>query len=404
MRARPRPIPPVRLRASRRGGSILVVVLVTLLFASVALTLFIEKASDDLLVESRVAAARRLRFEAYSALETTLAVLQDFQLVNGGLRSPAEGWGSPLDWAGYVPAEGRAVTVEFVDESGKLSLPRLTPNTLVELFKSWEIAPNDAEKLSDALLQWMNPDYVPTSSFQPDYENDPLPYVAPARPLRSFAELAAIDAVREAFFDADGRPNAYWKRFTEAVSLLDFTQSNLNALRPGVLAAYGFDSNQQAQLGDFLAGTGNYQTQGPGYFHTPAEAATILGAEAPPGMGTNISALRIIVTVLDSPSARSGFRLNVVIAPPGSTAKAIDQKATTKRPNTVVVPPASPTAAATPANPNNATTGAGTGAQNQAPSLNYPFTILEIRENDEMPQPPADPTADTTAAQPPAKA
>ena len=62
----------------------MVVVLVTLLFASVALTLFIEKASDDLLVESRVAAARRLRFEAYSALETPLAVLQDFQLVNGG--------------------------------------------------------------------------------------------------------------------------------------------------------------------------------------------------------------------------------------------------------------------------------------------------------------------------------
>ena len=403
MRAPARPIPPVRPRASRRGGSILVVVLVTLLFAATALTLFIEKASDDLLVESRVAAARRLRLEAYSALETTLAVLQDFQLVNGGLRSPAEGWGNPLEWAGYVPAEGRAITVEFVDESGKLSLPHLTPNTLVELFKSWDIAPSDAEKLADALLQWMNPDYVSTSGFLPDYENDPLPYVAPARPLRSFTELAAIDVVRETFFDADGRPNGYWKRFTEAVSLIDFTQSNLNALRPGVLAAYGFDSNQQAQLGDFLAGTGAYQTQGPGYFHTPAEAATILGAEAPAGLGTSIGALRIIVTVLDSTSARSGFRLNVVVAPPGSDARVVDQKATTKRPDTVVISPAAaPTAAPTPAN-STSTAGASTGPQNQAPSLNYPFTILEIRENDEMPQPPADPTADTTA-NPPVKA
>jgi general secretion pathway protein K len=403
MRAPARPIPPVRPRASRRGGSILVVVLVTLLFAATALTLFIEKASDDLLVESRVAAARRLRLEAYSALETTLAVLQDFQLVNGGLRSPAEGWGNPLEWAGYVPAEGRAITVEFVDESGKLSLPHLTPNTLVELFKSWDIAPSDAEKLADALLQWMNPDYVSTSGFLPDYENDPLPYVAPARPLRSFTELAAIDVVRETFFDADGRPNGYWKRFTEAVSLIDFTQSNLNSLRPGVLAAYGFDSNQQAQLGDFLAGTGNYQTQGPGYFHTPAEAATILGAEAPAGVGTSISALRIIVTVLDSQSARSGFRLNVVVAPPGSTAKVIDQKATAKRPNTVVESPATPTTAPTPAPPNTTTAGAGAGASNPPPALNYPFTILEIRENDEMPQAPADPTADATA-NPPVKA
>jgi hypothetical protein len=64
-----------------------------------------------------------------------------------------------------------------------------------------------------------------------------------------------------------------------------------------------------------------------------------------------------------------------------------------------VVPPAAPPAT----NPNNAPTGAGTDAQNQAPSLNYPFTILEIRENDEMPQPPADPTTDSTA-NPPVKA
>jgi general secretion pathway protein K len=402
MRACTHPIPPVPPRVCRRGGSILVVVLVTLMFATVALTLFIEKASDNLLVESRVAAARRLRLEAYSALETTLAVLQDFQLVNGGLRSPAEGWDNPLEWAGYVPAEGRVVTVEFVDESGKLSLPRITPNTLVDLFKSWEIPQSDAEKLADALLQWMKPDYVPTSGLLLDYENDPLPYVAPARPLRSFSELAAIDVVREMFFDADSRPNVYGKRFTEAVSLIDFTQSNLNALRPGVLAAYGFDSNQQAQLGDFLTGTGAYQTKGPGYFHTPTEAATILGAEAPAGLGTSIGALRIIVTVLDSPSARSGFRLNVVVAPPGSDAKVIDQKATTKRPDTVVISSAAPAAAPTPAH-STSTAGAGAGAQNQAPSLNYPFTILEIRENDEMPQPPADPTADTTA-NPPVKA
>jgi len=404
MRVRTRPIPPDRPRASRRGGSILIVVLVTLLFAAVALTLFIEKASDDLLVESRVAAARRLRLEAYSALETTLAVLQDFQIVNGSLRSPAEGWGDPLAWAGYVPAEGRAISVEFVDESGKLSLPRMTPSTLVELFKSWEIPQNDAEKLADALLQWMRPDYVPTSGFMPNYEDDPLPYVAPARPLRSFSELAAIDVVREAFFDPDGRPNAFWKRFTEAVSLLDFTQSNLNAVRPGVLAAYGFDSNQQTQLGDFLAGTGNYQTKGPGYFRTPAEAASILGSDVPPAVqGTSIGALRIIVTVLDSPSARSGYRLNVVVAPPGSTAKVVAQKATTKRPNTVVESPASPTATTAPAPPNNAAGGTGVGAQDQAPPLNYPFTILEIRENDEMPQPPADPTADSTV-NPPVKA
>lgn len=379
----------------------LLVVLITLMFAGIALTLFMERASDDLLVESRVADARRLRLEAYSAMETTLAVLRDFQLVNSGLRSPAEGWGEPLTWAGYESPEGRFITVEFQDESGKMSLPRATRNGLIDLFKSWEISSTQAERLADALLHWMKPDYVPTSSFSPDYESDQLPYVAPARSLRSFAELAAIDVVREVFFDESGRPNAHWKRFTETVSLLDFAQSNLNAVRPGVLAAYGFDSGQQERLNDYLAGTGRYRSQGPGYFQDASQAAAILGTDAAPaGLGTTISALRIIVTVRDHESARSAFRLNTVIAPQGSAAKIVDQKATTKRPNSIAQAPASATApntnAAQPGTANAANPATPGGAANQPPALEYPFTILEIRENDEMPQPAADPAANST--------
>jgi hypothetical protein len=371
-------------KVTRTRGSVLVIVLVTLVFASLALTLFIERASDDLLIESRYADAKRLRLEAYSALETTLAVLQDFRLANGALRSPAEGWGDPLGWAGYASPEGRVITVEFVDESGKMSLPHATPNTLNELFKSWELNQADVEKLTDALMQWMRPDYVPTS-LTPDYENDLQPYVAPARPLRSFSELAAIDVVRDFFFDENGRPNDYWHRFTDTVSLLDFNQSNLNAARPGVLSTLGYDPIQQARIADYLAGTGNFQAQGPGYFRNASDAAAILGLDtAPTGLGTSISALRIIVTVRDSPTSPAFYRLNVVVAPPGSTAKAVVQKATTKRPATAAQ---APVAAPTPPTQPNATTSGGTSAQ--PPALNYPFKLLEIRENDELPQRPA---------------
>ncbi len=86
------------IRKARRG-SVLIIVLVSLVFATAALVLFIEKAETDLLVPIREADAARLRLEAYSALETTLAVLEDFRIVSDGLHSPAEGWTDPLDVA-----------------------------------------------------------------------------------------------------------------------------------------------------------------------------------------------------------------------------------------------------------------------------------------------------------------
>src|SRR5688500_1205489 len=111
-------------------GSVLLVVMITLVFASFALIVFMDKASNDLLVEQRDAEGRRLRLEAYSALEVTLSVLEEFRQANNGLKSPAEGWSDPLAFAEYAPSEGRQVTITFEDESGKISLPRATPAVL----------------------------------------------------------------------------------------------------------------------------------------------------------------------------------------------------------------------------------------------------------------------------------
>ena len=125
-------------------GTIDIVLIILLM---VALFAYIERASNDLLVEKRSSDASYLRLEAYSALETTLAVLEDFRQTNGSLKSPAEGWSDPLTFAGYEPPEGTKVEVTFVDESGKFSLPNVTQSTLVNLFKSWELSQSTAETL-----------------------------------------------------------------------------------------------------------------------------------------------------------------------------------------------------------------------------------------------------------------
>jgi hypothetical protein len=386
------PLPP--RGAGGRRGSVLVIVMVTLLFATFALVTFMERASVDLLVDQREVLTKRLRQEAYSALEMTLGVLNEFREAGNGLRSPAEGWSDPLGFAGYVPADDRVVEISFEDESGKLSLPQINAQILTNLFRHWELAQADAESLADALLGWMKRNHVYTSAVQPNYETGAIPYVTPGRSLRSFGELAAIEKVRETFYDADGRPNDLWRRFVDSVSLYDFARPNLNGAKPDTLAALGqFDETQQRNLGDYLRGTGTYLNQGPRFFQAPNEAQRIAGPTGDSGaFATAISALRINVTVRDG---RTEFKLSTVISPPNG-ATTVQTTATAGRTQTPAVGAQTaaqqqnrPNAAQAMPRPGASPTAPGSGAA--ARNLRYPFTLLEIRENDEIPPPPPAP-------------
>lgn len=384
-------------RDFEQAGSVLVVVMVTLIFAASALVVFMDKATNDLLVEQRDAEARRLRMEAYSALEVTLAVLEEFRRVGNGLHSPAEGWSDPLAFAAYVPTEDRKVDVAFEDESGRISLPRADVATLTNLFKNWLIPENDATALADALTGWMKKEHIYSTGLQPSYEQSAIPYAEPHRSIRSFQELGAIDKVREMFFDEEGRPNDLWRRFVDSVSLLDFQRPNINGARTDTLATLGqFDPVGQQNVDDFLKGTGSYLSQGPGYFQNASEAQRIAGTTgSTAAFATSISALRITITVHDGSSQ---FRLATVIAPPNG-ATIIQTTATAQRTQT-----SAPTArnAAAAQNPRTSAPTSNTGQSNNRQNatgtstdrnLRYPFTLLEVRENDEIPQPPQ-PSAD----------
>jgi len=374
---------PRRGRAARRA-SVLVIVMVTLLFATFALLAFMEKASVDLLVEQREAVTRRLRGEAYSALEVTLGVLHVFSEVGGGLRSPSEGWDRPLEFAGYTPSDDRVVEITFDDESGKISLPRVNAQVLTLLFHNWGVQKTESEDLADALLGWMKPDHIATSSIRPDYDSGPVPYEAPGRSLRSYHELAAIEKVRDFFYETDGRPNPYWHRFVDAVSLLDFARPNINGAKPDTLAAVGqLDGTQMQNITDFLRGTGNQQFNGPGFFKDPGEAARLTGAAGnTAGFAATISALRINVVVREG---RNEYRVMAIVAPPGG-ATTVQQTAVKKTTAAAAAKPADqqqnrPNATQTNPRP-------GGAANAAARALKYPFTLLEIRENDDIPSAP----------------
>jgi len=373
--------------------------MVTLLFTAAALVAFLEKASDDLLVASHVAEANRLRRTAYSALEVTLAVLEDFRQADNGLHAAGEGWDHPLEWADWAPGNGKTVEVSFQDESGKIPLIHADSTVLMGTFQQWQIAPDDAQKLTDGILGWMQQNYVPTSLVTTDYQQGAIPYDPPLRSLRSFSELAAIDAVRDKFFGPDGRPNELWWRFCNTFSIFNFKLVNAQGAGADVLTALGqFTGDQQQNLSDYLAGAGKYQTQGPQWFDSATSLQGVMGGTGSASLfGVTISALRINITVHEGHAL---YRLSAVIAPQGgattvqTTATDIKQGASNSASGeTTTANGASSSPSTTPQALPSAVPTATQASAAATANLQLPYTVLEIVENDEIPKEPPQPPA-----------
>jgi len=370
----------------RNRGSVLVVVLVTLIFTITAMFLFIERASTDLIVHVRDADRINLRLEAYSALETTLAVLREFEDVLGGLHSPGEGWEEPLAWGDYEPAEGREVSVSLVDESGRVPFRSLDFDGWVRLFESWGVLESDAEGWADALLGWSQPEYTPRTFDAPrpeDYARDAWGFEPPGRPPHAYAELRSIDVIRDGFFDEGGTPNEFYYRFIDTVTLLDYRSPNVNAAVPGALAAVAqLDEFQQETLADYLRGSGVYRSQGAGYFTEVGEVANVLGEQASAaGFGTRVQALRVIVEVTQGSAV---YTLNVLVAPPGGASPNTSEAIPEPRQDEDVVEPETEEETATSRDPIRASAVlaiVGSGGEDDLPdTIQYPFTVLSIQE------------------------
>lgn len=369
-------------RGNRPGGSVVVVVLVTLLFASLLLTRLIETSSTDLLIAMRVADRDRLRTDAYGAMETTLAALMDFRTVDGGLYAPVQGWDDPLGYAGYVPREGVTMTVAFEDESAKLSLPRMNLDTLNTLLVQLGLPVTDAARVADAMFVWMRSGHVAaeTATSATVYERADPPAQPPYRSLRSFDELAGIAVAKDFFYDADGHPKPLLNDFMQAVSLYQFNSTNLNTVQPTVLAATGWDASQTAALQKYLA-TPVSATKTKPYIRSLTEARRQVGNVSLRNLGAQIQLLRITVTAREGAAqlklstlvtwaGQATFPASLAANPAGTT-RATSQRAT-----------------------------ASTSVQTQtaaasANTLRYPFTVLELTETS-LPDPP--PTTDAPAA------
>lgn len=396
---------------SRRRGSVIVVVLITLLLASMMLTKFMESSAVELTLATRQADRERLRADCYAALETAIAVMAEIRELDNGLHAPAQGWDDPYGYAGESPREGVEITYEFIDESGRASLPNATFDDLVKFLVAQGMAEPDARRFCDGLFVWMREEHAPTDieAEASRYERDLLAHEPPRRSLRSWEELRAIRIVRDFAFDEDGQWTALGLALRDSYSLYSFENANINALAPALGTARGWVDTQTAALANYREGRGPRAPGAMPWFTNMQQVSAVIGAQTDvAGIGVEASLIRIIVHAREGaatmrleslvalndtvslPEAATGpaqnnpSSANPAAGSPGDTSPGNQTPAGAAAASRRALPGSSARAAAG----GNGETGAGSTSSEQV--LNYPFRILQVMEGSTPP--PAAPT------------
>lgn len=299
------------MAASR--GAVIILVLVTVVLAASLLAAFIHRAGTDLLADARAAAKRELRAEAYSALETMLAVVAAHRAAAGGLSAPDPAWSGRLAAAGYEPPTGFTVELSMEDESGKIPLAQAEPAWLQSIMETAGLDPAAAARLAHAIVRWTRPAgdddrYEPDA---PDYSRHAPPYRPAHRLLLGWRELGAIDLGYGTFFDELGRPTPVTGALMTDFSLHDFTRINLNTASSRVLSLLGLEPARARALADWRE---QQLSAGlPGYVRSLDELVSAVGPVGiPPSAGYSVAALRITVRVW---RGAIGHGVTVVVVP-----------------------------------------------------------------------------------------
>lgn len=212
-------------------GTVLVAVLVMVVLLSFVVVAFMQDATSRIKYYGLFHNRDDLRTDAYSALETSLAVINQFREIDGQLWGPAQGWSNPLQRAGFNAPNGSKVRVRVRDESGRFGIQNVDYETLTTLFYVLDFDRSESERLADCLLDWMDDDDLRRlNGFDgDDYRNLNPPYSPANKPIKSWDELPLVYGFKEAFWDEDDRPLPKLQRFKDAFSLYHTESINLNS-------------------------------------------------------------------------------------------------------------------------------------------------------------------------------
>ena len=218
---------------SKRKGSALLFVLGIIAVLSAVVGLVAEFSMAQLKPRASASITRELRRDAFSALNATIAILKEYETIDGGIFSDLQGWSKPFEDGRFtLPFADAKVVVK--DESGKIPFASLTSTNLKDIFEEWGVSSVLAQEAADSILDWCDTDDAKNlmGAEYDDYQRqEPRP---PNRQMKSFSELQFINGAKDVFF-TDGIPNDLYKKFTSAVSLENFSKTNLNCASENTL-------------------------------------------------------------------------------------------------------------------------------------------------------------------------
>lgn len=215
----------------------MIAVLGLIALLSVLMVSFIGEAVERIRYNGLLDRTNDLRERAYSGLETALAGIAQTAEIDDGLRSQAQGWGEPLQYAALTLFDDCTLDITCQDESALLPLAIMSEEQLVTLFEELDIPSGDAERMAIALLDWMDPNDTARINGMDgeDYEREPAPCVPSNAVPRSWEEFLLIRGFADYFRNSDGTPSEAFDLFRQSVSLHNESGVNINNASPFVI-------------------------------------------------------------------------------------------------------------------------------------------------------------------------
>jgi general secretion pathway protein K len=363
-------------RLGQQQGSITVLVLVFVVLLTFIVVAFLEEATSKIKYYGLFHNRDDLRVDAYSALEISLAVINQYREIEGALWGPSQGWANPLQQFGFEPAHASSVSVTFEDESAKLGLQSLEYDDLLTLFDLLGFDLPEAEALADGLIDWTDEDDARRlNGFDgDDYEDMDPPYKPANSPIVSWDEFRLIQPFNTLFFDETGRPTSAWNSFRSAVSLYHTGKVNINQASGLVLEFLG--------EGGFLdpVALAYYKDGSDGIPDTEDDRLMRTTEDSILGEGSDVSTeIELLRVKVRATRGDARFDLEALVSWAGSDAGAADTSENRDQP--AEADPADESNENSSAAQRNRSRGSARTAPSVTAELGYPFRFLRIVEN-----------------------
>ncbi len=358
----------MNLKRRSKAGSILVFVLVLIVLLSVVATRLMQETVQELRYVSQQHYRDNLRIHAYSLLDLTVGVINEFAMIERTLYSPAQGWGNPLEYSEIKSfEEGVKWQVKISDESGKAPLSLIKEKDLVSLFAYMQaedslIDEDDGQPFYDAFMDWQDQDDEDREEGAEDdyYEELDPPYYTPGKKIQNFEEFRMVKGFafeeddREnsgIFYDEFGNETLNMKNFKDSFSFFHDGKVNLNGASDFLVRFLCGDDDRLYE--DFLNGPSSSSEESGFYTSLNDPNISQIGQNSGIGLSTVVSMLRLEVLVS---KGKANFQLHVVLALNGGNQNQAINAPNKKR--------------------------KARSSQNQ--KIKYPFRILSLRENENL--------------------